>query len=180
MKNLRVLLIPESISQETLDCPVVKELIAKNHCEVLLFGKYIQGPLGVVQSLLTQIAGSNGYDSHMQPENLPKTVYIAHPFTSFGTLEENRIRNLEIAKKYADAKRVAPISPIIAFGELFEGNGEHIMGCCKALLKSCDMAHFFGDWEKSEGCRQEMDFCLANDIPVLHDEEIIKEMYWNE
>lgn len=89
-----------------------------------------------------------------------KKVYIAHPLRG-----ANREKNVEevtkICKKITELfPNVLPISPIHAFSFLdntgFNGE-EKAMELCIEMLKNCDEAWFFGDWQNSVGCRAEYD-----------------------
>lgn len=136
---------------------------------------FLKGPSGYIEKAIELISKKGGQPYKESDQILPPTVYIAHPFTSYGNLEDNRRKNLEIAKMYTKKGILAPVSPVLCFGEIFEGNGKDVMDCCFSLLKSCSVAHFFGDWKKSKGCREEFDFCNDNEIPYcVHETEIQK------
>lgn len=46
------------------------------------------------------------------------------------------------------------------------------------MLSKCDECWVFGDWENSEGCRTEIEYCRAHNIPLrirTGYEKIVKE-----
>lgn len=87
-----------------------------------------------------------------------KKVYIAHPLRG-----ANREKNVEevtkICKKITELfPDVLPISPIHAFSFLDdcgEAGEKKALDLCLEMIKSCDEAWFFGEWEDSEGCNVE-------------------------
>lgn len=97
---------------------------------------------------------------------------MAHPLTTFGTIEENLLKINAICKaimvEYPD---VVPFSPLHAFSFFDNKNGsqEQVMGYCLKLLSKCDEIWLFGQWEESKGCMQELVFATKNNIPVRAD-----------
>ena len=87
-----------------------------------------------------------------------KKVYIAHPLRG-ADREKNVEEVTKICKKITELfPDVLPISPIHAFSFLDncgEEGEKKALDLCIELLKSCDEAWFFGEWEKSEGCQIE-------------------------
>lgn len=86
-----------------------------------------------------------------------KRVYIAHPLR--GDVEKNMKEATEICRKIAeDDKDVILVSPLHAFSFLDPETCDQrqVMRCCKKLIDSCDEIRFYGEWWKSEGCREEM------------------------
>ena len=97
-----------------------------------------------------------------------KKVYIAHPLTTHGTIEENQKKIDDICKNLlVERPEIVPISPIHAFS-FFDPTGDQsvVIGLCKELLSACDEIWMFGDWMKSNGCRAEVAFANRNKIPV--------------
>lgn len=89
-----------------------------------------------------------------------KKVYIAHPLRG-----ENREKNVaevtKICKKITELfPDVLPVSPIHAFSFLDncgEEGEKKALELCIEMLKNCDEAWFFGDWQNSVGCQAEFD-----------------------
>ena len=47
-----------------------------------------------------------------------KTAYIAHPLTTYGTLQENINKVTKICQRLSAENEIIPLSPIHAFGYL--------------------------------------------------------------
>lgn len=98
-----------------------------------------------------------------------KLVYIAHPLTTHGSIEENFKRIDVICKKLiTDEPDIVPISPLHAF-KFYDEKGcqEKVLSYCTSLLSKCDEIWLFGDWEKSKGCMREVTFSIKNSIPIF-------------
>jgi hypothetical protein len=96
-----------------------------------------------------------------------KKVYIAHPFTTYGDPEENFSKQVSLCKKVFSFGYI-PVSPILTFGRCIPHDEEHYqtaMDACFWLLSACDEAWFYGEWEKSKGCKLEYDFAKSLGIP---------------
>lgn len=102
-----------------------------------------------------------------------KRVYVAHPLRGNRpddlmsiTDNQNCVRKicLEIAKNERD---VVILSPIHAFSFFpVQGDQKRPLAMCRELLAMADEVRFYGDWERSEGCRMEFEFAMSRNIPV--------------
>ena len=95
-----------------------------------------------------------------------KRVYIIHPFQG---KEENRKKIDQICRAVANMGFL-PVSPVHAFGFLDDNVLEEryqALNLCQELIKDCDQAWLFGDWEKSEGCRIEVRTAKKVGIPIV-------------
>ena len=48
---------------------------------------------------------------------------------------------------------------------------DDIMKADLAQLQRCDAAYFMSGWEKSEGCKREMQYCIDNNIAVASEKK---------
>ena len=95
-----------------------------------------------------------------------KRVYIIHPFQG---KEENRKKIDKICRAVAKMGFL-PVSPVHAFGFLKDEVPEErelALKLCQELVKGCDQAWRFGDWEKSEGCNIEIRVAKRAGIPIV-------------
>ena len=95
-----------------------------------------------------------------------KKVYIIHPFQG---KEENRKKIDQICRAVANMGFL-PVSPVRAFGFLRDEVPEErklALKLCQELIKGCDQAWLFGDWEKSEGCNIEIQAAEETGVPVV-------------
>ena len=95
-----------------------------------------------------------------------KRVYIIHPFQG---KEENRKKIDQICRAVANMGFL-PVSPVHAFGFLDDNIPEErelALKLCQELVKGCDQAWLFGDWEKSEGCKIELRAAEETGVPVV-------------
>lgn len=97
-----------------------------------------------------------------------KKVYIAHPLRG-ADREKNVEEVTKICKKVVELfPDVLPVSPIHAFSFLDNCGAEgekKALELCLELLRTCDEAWFFGEWQNSVGCRAEYDAaCSRNYI----------------
>lgn len=92
-----------------------------------------------------------------------RKVYIAHPLRGerldIAVIERNVARVTEICRRAAEEHpNVLLLSPIHAFDFVSPlGPQEWVMRQCLALLDIADELWVFGDWERSEGCRMEVE-----------------------
>jgi len=104
----------------------------------------------------------------IKENNRLRKVYIAHPLTTHGTIEDNQKRIDCICKKLLNNyPEIVPISPIHAFS-FFDPTGDQsvVIGLCKELLASCDELWLHGDWKNSKGCVAELVCATDHGIPV--------------
>jgi hypothetical protein len=96
-----------------------------------------------------------------------RRVYIAHPLRGERpddlmaiTDNQNRVRKicLEISK---NERGVLILSPIHAFS-FFPVQGDHkrALAMCRELLSMADEVRFYGNWQRSEGCRMEFELAM--------------------
>lgn len=108
--------------------------------------------------------------------NKQKLVYIAHPLTTHGTIEDN-LNRIDIICKNIMTKHpdIVPISPLHAFRFFDEKkeDQEQVMQYCFGLLEACKEIWLFGDWEKSKGCMREVVFSIKNAI-TIHDKSLFE------
>ena len=113
-----------------------------------------------------------------------KTVYISHPFrgdmgrdninikTLVGNMEKVDRICLKITADYPD---VLPLSPLNAFSFLalltLADNqiDEKALEMDMKLLELADELWVFGEWEKSEGCRMEIERARELCIPIIYE-----------
>ena len=98
-----------------------------------------------------------------------KLVYIAHPLR--GAEREKNVQEVtRICQKVSELfPEVLPISPIHAFSFLDNcgAEGERTaLGLCLDMINHCTEAWFFGDWQKSVGCKAEYFAVIAPESDV--------------
>ena len=104
-----------------------------------------------------------------------KRVYIIHPFQG---KEKNRKKIDQICRAVANMGFL-PVSPVHAFSFLDDnvpGERELALKLCQELVKSCDQAWCFGEWEKSEGCKIEIQAAEEADVSVVDMELLLAKM----
>ena len=95
-----------------------------------------------------------------------KKVYIIHPFQG---KEENLEKIGQICRAIANMGFL-PVSPVHVFSFLDDSIPEErkqALKLCQELVKVCDQAWLFGDWEKSEGCKIEIQAAEETGVPVV-------------
>ena len=104
-----------------------------------------------------------------------KPVYVIHPYKGKkGEYEKNMTKINELCRELSKgAPEIIPIAPVLAFDFLDDKNGEErekAIGYCMDLLrvvgKAGGEAWYFGDWQNSEGCLQEMETAKKLGIPL--------------
>lgn len=104
-----------------------------------------------------------------------KRVYIIHPFQG---KEENRKKIDQICRAVANMGYL-PVSPVHTFGFLDDNIPEErelALKLCQELVKGCDQAWLFGDWEKSEGCKIEIQAAEETGVPVVDVELLLAKL----
>ena len=100
-----------------------------------------------------------------------KSVYIAHPFTSHGSFEENLAAQEVICKLY-EGSNFVPVSPILNFGRVLDPSPgeayERAMAFCVKLMRSCDEIHLYGEYGKSVGCNMEIQIARKLGMKIVH------------
>lgn len=87
-----------------------------------------------------------------------RLVYIAHPFTSNGNIDENKKKVLKYVKLVLENGDI-PICTITMFGDLYGHiDEETAMKSCLSLIESADKVMFAGDWKNSKGCLKEFEY----------------------
>lgn len=112
--------------------------------------------------------------SELRAPHYEKVVYISHPFhgdcDNMKDIESIVLKLIKLYPTYLF------ISPVHAFG--FEYNSiEYRQGLaeCLWLLRKSDEMWVYGDYERSEGCQTEIEFCKLNDIPYYFNNAETKE-----
>lgn len=103
-----------------------------------------------------------------------KLVYMAHPLTTYGTIEENQQAIDLICKQIViDNPDIVPISPIHAFS-FYDPAGcqETVINYCKALLSTCQEIWLYGHWRESKGCQVEVEHARKQGIVVRDKNEV--------
>lgn len=93
-------------------------------------------------------------------------VYMAHPLASDppGNIEKAKAICSEIALRYPN---IVPISPLLAFSFCREPEDrEQAMAYCRLLLPKCDEVWMTGDWQKSRGCKEELELAKSLCKPI--------------
>lgn len=90
-------------------------------------------------------------------------IYVCHPY---GGNCINKLLVEKIIKRLVASTPDTYISPIHAFGFMYDSVPYDTgMAFCIELLSRCDSAIFCPGWERSEGCRREMEWCKENGKP---------------
>lgn len=88
-----------------------------------------------------------------------KKIYVAHPFSG---KRQNYQAITHICQRLVSFG-VMPISPVHSFSYLNDKvpeDREKALRFCEELVEAADEIWFFGDWEKSEGCRREIQIAV--------------------
>ena len=104
-----------------------------------------------------------------------KRVYIIHPFQGKG---ENLEKIGQICRAVANMGFL-PVSPVHAFGFLKDEVSEErelALKLCQELIKGCDQAWCFGEWEKSEGCKIEIQAAEEAGVSVVDMELLLAKL----
>lgn len=92
-------------------------------------------------------------------------IYIAHPY---GGKPRNRNNIEKIILNLTTTSTNTFVSPVHAFGFMYNlVSYDQGMLYCLELLEKCDSAIFCSGWEKSIGCRQEMEYCKRYNKPFI-------------
>lgn len=104
-------------------------------------------------------------DFRNEGSKMIKAIYISHPCTSFGDIEENR----KIAKKHADyfkSKGFHVLNPLDIINPKSSYN--EAMRMSFEMLQMCDIIVMCGDWQRSRGCRAEYEYALENGLAAIN------------
>ncbi|WP_299079489.1 DUF4406 domain-containing protein [uncultured Fretibacterium sp.] len=105
-----------------------------------------------------------------------RRVYIAHPLRGerldIAEVERNISHVTEICRRVAEEHPdVLILSPIHAFDFVSPlGPQDWVMRQCLALLDVADELWVFGDWERSEGCRMEVEHARETGKLILFED----------
>lgn len=100
-----------------------------------------------------------------KPDEFEKIVYVSHPFQDkLSNLREIENIILSLKKQYPNYLFISP-SHTFSF-EYTYTDFETGMQYCYWLLRKCDECWVFGDWENSNGCKAEIMYCRAHNIPL--------------
>ena len=109
-----------------------------------------------------------------------RKIYIAHPlrgeWLDIAEVERNLSRVTEICRRVAEEHPdVLILSPIHAFGFVSPLEPQDwVMRQCLALLDAADELWVFGDWERSEGCRMEVERARETGKVILFEDGRVK------
>jgi hypothetical protein len=100
---------------------------------------------------------------------MKKLIYLSHPSSG---LEENTLDIEKVVRKLYQNDEVfdnlCVVSPVHCYGFMYHDT-EYFKGLsfCTDLLLHCDLMLVVGDWEKSTGCKAEIDICNKENIPYI-------------
>lgn len=112
---------------------------------------------------------------------MKKVIFLAGPYREYnkdGSLDRFGIQiNLERMKsvvKILLKKGYAVICPNLTYAFLEGENADYsdIIEGTKELLRRSDIVCFMPGWEKSEGCKKEMDFALSLEKLIMNYDEV--------
>ena len=104
-----------------------------------------------------------------------KRVYIVHPLRG-GTrdaeiIHENYLKAdvlMLVLSKEHENEEILFLSPIHAFSFASPlGPQEWVLAQCRGLLELADELWVFGDWQRSEGCRMEIEHARRLGVTIL-------------
>lgn len=96
------------------------------------------------------------------------TVYLSHPYT--GDEDKNRLIARRIAARIVrEYPGIAVVNPLDAlqYATMTELSYDEILKIDIELLSRCDAVLVQGDWERSRGCRREVQAAYERGIPVF-------------
>lgn len=105
-----------------------------------------------------------------------KRIYIAHPLRGGGVdpveIEANVDRVTQIMRSLAAEEPDALLfSPLHAFGYLDPlGPQDWVLRQCLEMVAICDELWVYGPWQKSVGCKREVERARAMGKPVIFKE----------
>lgn len=95
-----------------------------------------------------------------------KLLYISHPCTTQGDINENRLKAQGYTKQYKN-QGYHVLNPLEVINSTT--SHEEAMKISIKLLKVCDAIAMCGDWEKSKGCVMEYEYAKQNRIEIIKD-----------
>ncbi|MDP4117693.1 MAG: DUF4406 domain-containing protein [Bacillota bacterium] len=95
-----------------------------------------------------------------------RLIYISHPCTSCGDIEENRQQARQFADKYKK-QGYHVINPLEVINP--ESSYAEAMDISYRLLSICDAIAMCGNWKQSTGCFEEFNYALCNNKEVIYD-----------
>ena len=96
------------------------------------------------------------------------TIYLSHPYT--GDEEKNRLIARRIAARIVrEYPGIAVVNPLDAlhYAKMAELSYDKILKIDIELLSRCDAVLVRGDWERSIGCRREVQAAHERKIPIF-------------
>lgn len=99
-----------------------------------------------------------------------KLYYLSHPFSSFGDREENHRDAAEIAEKLWLKYGIAVVNPLSI---KMPDDPKTAMRQCLWLLHVCETIIMCEDWEKAEGCKDELDYSKNMGKEILFIENLL-------
>lgn len=97
-------------------------------------------------------------------------LYISHPCTTQGDINENRL-NAKIYTNIYKNQGYHVINPLEVINSTT--SHEEAMKISIKLLKVCDAIAMCGDWEKSKGCVMEYEYAKQNGIEIIKEISMI-------
>lgn len=93
-------------------------------------------------------------------------IYISHPY---GGREDNKEEIEQIMHQLVKSNpQHTYVSPVHTFGYMYNTvSYQQGLEMCLDLLEVCDMMFVFGDYECSQGCNAEIQYCEIHDKPYL-------------
>ena len=97
--------------------------------------------------------------------------YLAHPLTTCGTIEENLEDEQIIADKIEKCFKSAVLTRPLTLIPITL-TSEEAMPICKQMIDLCDAVIMTGDWQKSEGCTEELLYAYETGREIIFEKEI--------
>lgn len=106
-----------------------------------------------------------------------RVIYLAGPYS--GDIDGNiqRARALAIEVWRAGLFCLCPHLNTIHFEKDLDMDSQEYVKRDLWILARCDALLTIPGWEHSEGARQEVSFCLANQVPVFHSIDALVEQH---
>lgn len=105
----------------------------------------------------------------MKKPEFENVVYICHPYGGLNK-NKNKVRDLmnTLVIQYPNFLFVSGVN---SFDHAyFDVDHQKGMEMCYWLLDKCDEMWVYGDWEKSRGCKDEIEYCKHALIPIFYKE----------
>lgn len=93
-----------------------------------------------------------------------KLIYISHPCTSIGDIDENYKNAKRMAEKYK-SQGYHVLNPLAVINP--DTDHAEAMEISLKLLKICDGIAMCGNWQNSKGCKAELEYAKEKGIEVI-------------